>query len=336
MGREAIRRVIRNFLRYGYCIAERKRLDNGTTFVIYEIRDDPGPELTEEEAKAVLALESSAAASGEIDGETAPDHVREDDDPLTGYPSTVGPPPVDPSPAYIDIQNKDLTKNDSTQKAEREYARAREKRASNLVEFKRRWPTAASDDQARMDHAWFELEPQEGEAALAGIGPFIAKLKSDKRTTVPAGWKYLKEKRWTLLAQAQAGAAVRPTSYPADSPEARAIVALHDIVGRAEAVRKIWRRTDGSISFLMPVTAQLLALVQIPDGREWTVLDRKQAGAWERFAKQFFPDGAIRKHFSEGSRAPWHWPPSIDGKLYADTTDPPESLMTESDWINVK
>src|ERR1700680_3361665 len=60
-GRESLRRIIRNLVRYGYCRAERKRREDGTTFMIYEIRDEPGPELTEDEAKRALALESSAA-----------------------------------------------------------------------------------------------------------------------------------------------------------------------------------------------------------------------------------------------------------------------------------
>jgi hypothetical protein len=333
MGREAIRRVIRNLVRYGYCIAERKRLENGTTFVIYEIRDDPGPELTEEEAKAVLALESSAAASGEIDGETAPDHVREDDDPLTGYPSTVGPPPVDPSPAYIDIQNKDLTKNDSTQKAEREYARAREKRAANLVEFKRRWPTAPSDDQARIDHAWFELEPQEGEAALAGIGPFIAKLKCDKRTTVPAGWKYLKEKRWTLLAAAQAASAPVTTNYPRDSREARAILALFEIGG--VTVPRHRRRSDGSIDYNHLVTPQLAALAEIPNRDAWVVLSRQQAAAWEALLREVLTVG-VRRPIREGQHAPWPWPPGKDGKLYTGSTGPPLAGLSDQELADFK
>jgi hypothetical protein len=332
IGREAIRRIIRNLVRYGYCRAERKRQENGTTFVIYEIRDEPGPELTEDEAKRALALESSAAAHAQIDGISVPDDDQKEDDPLTGYPSPVGPPLAEPYPAYRDITNTDSTKDGSTQSSERERARAKEKRAINLAEFKRRWPTAASDDQARIDHAWFDLSSDEGNAALAGIPSFLAKLKADKRTTVPAGWKYLREKRWTLIDQAKPASS--PAGYRRDSNEAKAILTLFDLARCGSHARGTMLR-DGVLYYYRPVTPRMLALASAPAVAEWIALDRRQAAAWEGLLSEVVKV-QTRTKLREGDPAPWPWPPKNDGSLYTSATGPPDVLMSEDDFANLK
>ena len=65
MGRDAIERVVSNLVRYGWCIARKDRLPNGTFFMIYEIRDEPGPTLTDEQVRQALSLVSSEAVSDE-------------------------------------------------------------------------------------------------------------------------------------------------------------------------------------------------------------------------------------------------------------------------------
>ena len=336
MGREAIKRVISNLVRYGWCFACRTRLPNGTWFMIYEIRDEPGATLTDDEVRRALSLVSSEASPDEIDGNSGsdidPDALRETGDPPTGYPSLAEPSPGDPHVAYKDIQNNDLPREDSYQKAEREHARAKEKHALHLAEFKRRWPTIASDDQTRVDNAWFALQPEEGEAALAGIAAFLERLKRDKRSTVPAGFTYLHQKRWALVEQKPDAPVV--IAHAADSVEARALTVLHEIANRMTAFRMVWRRSDGSINFPKQVTTQLAALAQAPAPAEWPILNHNQAGAWEGLLKQFFEPGIVRAHMREGSRAPWAWPPSAEGKIY--TTGPPETLMSEQDVEDFK
>jgi hypothetical protein len=44
---------------------------------------------------------------------------------------------------------------------------------------------------------------------------------------------------------------------------------------------------------------------------------------------QAFVTVSARTRLQAGSKAPWPWPPSKDGKIY--TTGPPETLMTEQD-----
>jgi hypothetical protein len=338
MGRDAIKRVVGNLVRYGWCRPERTRLGNGTFYMIYEIRDEPGPTLTDEEVRRALSLVSSEAASDEIDGDGGPesgsDQLRPNNDPPTPYPSLVHPSPADPSLAYISIQNNDLPKTDSTQKIEREHAREKEKHALNLAEFKRRWPTIAADDQNRVDNAWFSLSLDEGEAALAGITPFLENQKRLKKTHPPAGFNYLGQKRWTLL-EAQKAAGVAPMAvFARDSLEAKSLAALHEIAGVGQGFRQIHVRADG-VSWRSPITPQLLALASLPAAADWVTLTRQQAGAWEALLRDTIAI-QVRRHLREGDRAPWPWPPGKDGQLYTAATGPPEAGLTDEDAENFK
>lgn len=70
---------------------------------------------------------------------------------------------------------------------------------SFLSSFNASWPTASFDERDRVTQAASRLSDSDREAALAGVAPFLAELKWLRRRYVPAGWKYLEEKRWKLL-----------------------------------------------------------------------------------------------------------------------------------------
>lgn len=199
-------------------------------------------------------------------------------------------------------------------------ARARDRKARFIAAFEQRWPTAAADDRQRTGYAAEGLTEDEEKAALDGIGPFLENLKRLGRKNVPAGWNYLEQKRWTLLEQSKASAPIT-TLHAADSPEAKAVRVLHEIVGRTSAFFKIFRRADGSVSFSKPMTPQLTALSQAPEQSAWPTLDRQQAGAWEGLLRTIFDDEIVRRRLREGSHAPWPWPPRKDGTL--SPTGPP-------------
>src|SRR5579871_5191322 len=61
LGRDSMRRIIRTGIRFGWVVARVTRLSNGTVSVIYEVRDEAGPELSEDEARSALSLVSSGA-----------------------------------------------------------------------------------------------------------------------------------------------------------------------------------------------------------------------------------------------------------------------------------
>jgi predicted transcriptional regulator len=339
VGRDAIKRVISNLVRYGWCQPEKTRLANGTFHFIYEIRDEPGATLTDEEVRRALSLVSGEAAADDIDGSGAgSDDVPGASDPPTrnplwtgGHPSLADPSPGDPSLAYISIQNNDLPRTESTQKIEREHERAKEKHALDLIEFKRRWPTIAADDQTKVDNAWFALTLEEGEAALAGIAPFLENQKRLKKSHPPAGFNYLGQKRWTLLEQPKEPTG--PTAWPRDSVEAKALTVLHEIAGKGEFFRMVHRRGDGTVSYPRAVTPRLAALAQAPQPPDWITLDRQQAGAWEGLLREAITVQS-RHHLKEGDRAPWPWPPSVEGKLYPH--GPPEPELTEQELADFK
>ncbi|MGJ4888928.1 helix-turn-helix domain-containing protein [Bradyrhizobium sp. HKCCYLRH3099] len=225
------------------------------------------------------------------------------------------------------------TKNDPLERPliEREReARARDRNARFLTAFEARWPTAAADDRQRTAYAAEALSEAEQEAALAGIGPFMAYLERLKRKGVPAGWRYLEEKRWTLLETADAKAALAPERYERDSVEAKAIEALHELANCTELFRKAYCK-DGAVFYRKhPVTPQLAALAALPPAEAWVILDRSGAGAWEGLLRNYFPDGVIRRRFREGMRAPWPFPPSATGKIYT-ASGPPQAAMSEQD-----
>lgn len=334
IGPGTMKRIVNSWMKAGWCQATKIRLPNGTFCILYDISDLPGKELSDDEIRMALSLVSSEVdPDGIIRGDDPDEPPSIPDDPPPSQPVLVDHGGGEAGVAYRELPNTELPRTNLDQNSERELARAREKHAINLAEFKRRWPTIASDDQTRVDNAWFALSFEEGDDALAGITPFLENQKRLKKTHPPAGFNYLGQKRWTLLEAREAHASAISTTYPAASIEAKAIATLHEIVGRENAFRTIWRRPDGSVSFPKPMTAQLRALGEVAELSS-AVLARNQAAAWNHFTGQFFERGVMRRQFREGDRAPHPWPPKIDG-----TWSPigaPDTLMTEEDFAHVK
>ena len=74
-GAETTKRVINNLIRTGWCRVEKIRLLDGTFRLLYEIRDDAGPELSEEEVRRALSLVSSEASSDDSEVIHDPDQA---------------------------------------------------------------------------------------------------------------------------------------------------------------------------------------------------------------------------------------------------------------------
>lgn len=270
-------------------------------------------------------------ASRDNDGDDADSHAEnashDDECPPVGTPNGAGGAQLDGHPGAQPGRAPGAhtyvgTKNDPLERPliERERdARAKDRKARFLGAFEQRWPTAAADDRQRTGYAAEALSEAEEAEALSGIAPFLENLKRLGRKNTPAGWNYLEQKRWTLLEQPKPGT-VSATAFAAGSVEANAVRVLHEIAGRSEAFLKIWRRPDGTVAFPKPLTPQLIALAQAPASSQWVELSHQQAGAWEAMLRSVFDHAVMRHHFHEGSRAPWAWPPSVEGKLYIDET----------------
>jgi hypothetical protein len=76
---------------------------------------------------------------------------------------------------------------------------------ASLAEFQAAWGTSAIDNVNRTMRAWGALTLDQRQAAMAGIKPFKAELNRAKRTHVPAGWRYIEERRWEMLAVSTGG-----------------------------------------------------------------------------------------------------------------------------------
>lgn len=119
-GREAIKRVIWNGMRFGWIVAQRTQQSDGRFRVVYEIKDQPGPELSDEEIRRALSLSSSEAAEDqESDVEGADEagakgdpppsgnHPPPTGDPATGQPGAGQPATGNPYVVSIEESTKD-------------------------------------------------------------------------------------------------------------------------------------------------------------------------------------------------------------------------------------
>lgn len=193
-------------------------------------------------------------------------------------------------------------------------ARARDRKDRFKAEFRKRWPTAVVDDRQRTDYAADALSAEEEKAALDGVEPFLEELKRQGRKTVPAGWRYLEEKRWTLLKQDEGSAEGGPPrgAFDVGSREHRALETLY-----AAAKARLFVNAGKAI-YRGGITPQVLAFADVADRAAWQwISDRQQIAAWQAF---FGPHVfGVRSPLLEqrgeeqGFFAPAPWPPRKDG-----------------------
>jgi hypothetical protein len=214
--------------------------------------------------------------------------------------------------------------------------RARERKARGLVAFEARWPTAAADARQRTAYVWGELSEADEEAALAGIAPFLENLKRLTRKHVPAGWKYLEERRWEMLAK-PAENENRITKLAEGSHEAKALIALCDIGNLTAYFHRVLKSAHGGVIYRGTVDARLLALASLPPRESWMEADYRQARAWDDLIGDYLKV-QVRRPIKAGDRVPWPWPPNAKGETYTqgESTGPPRetvegTLSTEDD-----
>lgn len=146
---------------------------------------------------------------------------------------------------------------------------------------------------------------------------------------------FLRERKaWTEYAVFSPDMVAARSVHEPDSIEARAIAMLHDLVGRNEAFRTIVCGRDRMVHWSKPVTAQLRPFAQFGPWQQ-VKLDRNGAGAWERLMNEVFVAGVVRKHFREGSTAPWPFPRSTTGKIYT-SSGPPQAGLSDDDVQDFK
>lgn len=176
--RDAMRRIIRSWLRTGWIHCEKIRLDNGRFHITYEICDEPGPELSEDEITKVLSLVSS-----EPDGDVSKD--GDTTGPVTGQPPLAEPPPADPPlVCYKDLPNTDSPNTESTN-------------APPLWrDIRALWPPQELRSPSKCEQLFAALSPADRQKAVDGVGPYLDNCRASDRKLCDLS-TYLKERRFT-------------------------------------------------------------------------------------------------------------------------------------------
>jgi hypothetical protein len=189
-GREAMKRVLDNLIRTGWCRVERTRLSTGAFHVIYEIRDEAGPELSEEEVRRALSVGSTEAASDDAEDSNAPDASHPPEpcaQPPTGYPAPVDAPLASrTSPSKKEgLLNTILPNTESTQALWKSFAKM--------------WPSAHVVSPLVCENLFAALTIENKEKAVRGVSPYLSDCRSKTRKICDLA-TYLRERRWESLA----------------------------------------------------------------------------------------------------------------------------------------
>jgi hypothetical protein len=170
-GDDRIKRVIHSLIRTGWCIAQKTRLSNGTFHIVYEIRDERGPALTDDEVKDALSLVSSEAAETPC--------------PPPGQPG-VGEPGVADTPlVYIEsLPNTDSLNPESHQTG-----------GGIWTDLQKAWPYVDVLSPLVCEKLFAVLTRKDQRQAVDAAGPYIVNCRVRNRKICDLS-TYLKERRF--------------------------------------------------------------------------------------------------------------------------------------------
>lgn len=190
IGRDSIKRVVHSLLRTGWIVARKTRLTNGTFHIIYEVRDEPGPELSADEIKAALSLVSGDAGLDETEEEDRTDHPQDPHPPPTENPSwSAGQPSLaQPSPAETPVASKILQRTDSQRKESTKDVRG-------FADVKEKWPAENTLSEVAAQQAFLGLPDAEKNGCIGGIDAYLADCKAQNRKVCDLT-TYIRERRW--------------------------------------------------------------------------------------------------------------------------------------------
>lgn len=183
VGPDTIKRVMRNLIKTGWCRAQKTRLSNGTFHIVYEIRDEHGRELTEEEVIGALSLVSSGATDTESEDHDPADHPGQPDSPPPSQPGVVNQGVATPPWPSKSLLNPELPRTESTQ-----LARA----FSDVCEG---WPAAHVLSVIACETLHASLTDVLKEAAYQGVKPYLADCRIQSRKVCDLA-TYYRERRW--------------------------------------------------------------------------------------------------------------------------------------------
>lgn len=254
------------------------------------------------------ALKGAAKASHEERISTRPLRQQTED----AEPVSTQLAPSQPPQAAAPHIEKNLEREDSPQAPLR--GGSSEDSEKRFQAFKAGYPDGVIDlDAAR--RAFAALSRADQEACLAAVPVYAARCRARREKSMK-GHLFVRKRAWDGLLAAAEHATAGP--YDRHSEVGRALVALMRI-GR-------WRLAEsngGQLIYPRPITAQLLALAQAPDGGEVYPIGSKSFGAWRRLIDECLPNHGRLSEIT----APWPYPPSATGKVYSAGSDPPDDRV---------
>ncbi len=208
IGRDALRRILHNLIRCGWIVARTTRLSNGTVHVIYEVQDEPGPQLSEDELRAAFspaaaepAEAADIAAEEPEETEGAPPDTGQPDtgqpdtgQPDTGQPDTAQPDTANPYPViYKTLPSTDSTKEGFYQR------RNPPKGARDFFDVREAWPPDHVLSYPVCEGLHASLTDRDREQAFRGIGPYLDDCRVKNRKVCDLS-TYYRERRWERFA----------------------------------------------------------------------------------------------------------------------------------------
>ncbi len=184
VGRDSIKRILFNCIRYGWMTGCKTRLSNGTFHTIYEVRDQPGPTLSAEDVKAALSLVSSEP----------PDIDANDGEPGDHLPDS-GPPPT-PQPEAADqlrqtrrgsskeeLLNTDSINPDSPNQV------------CGFADVLQTWPPEHVLSSVTSEAAYASLTKSLKIDCFEGLKPYLSDCKAQNRKVCDLT-TFIRERRW--------------------------------------------------------------------------------------------------------------------------------------------
>lgn len=211
LGPVSTKRIINSWMKYGWCQAQKTRLSNGTFHIIYEIRDEPGREMTDEEIRGALSLVSSEAAEEDSEVETQAENSPDQPHPIEH------PPPcergvVDQGVVTEGVDSKkSLPSTDSTKTESTNPARA-------FDDVKAAWPSEHVVSLFACEKLHVDLAETMQEAAFNGIKPYLDDCRRHQRKICDLATFY-KERRWERFAPKAAAQAVKSYAAKPGTPQ---------------------------------------------------------------------------------------------------------------------
>jgi hypothetical protein len=227
IGRDGLRRVLRALIRLGWIRAEVARsAETGRVYVTYEVRDEPGPELSEDDARKALSLESGGAAGEASDDEGAGAGTEDDSGEAAGAPPAGADPPDDrptggdrPPTGSPEAARRlrlsppgpieESLKTDSEKPESPNGVRA-------FAEVASRWPVDHVLSRVTAEAAFVALSRKDQADCDAGIRPYLADCSVSNRKVCDLS-TFIRERRWERFA-AKAQAASRHAVFKIYSP----------------------------------------------------------------------------------------------------------------------